>query len=65
MPLLGSSYHADKERNFWRCMWESFTKCQYVVLSNETVKPEDRTMIYKGGPAPPPEIFMSNKGWNE
>jgi len=65
MPLLGSAYHADKERNFWTGMWESFTRCQYVVPDDETSKPESRTMIYKAGPAPPPEIFMSKKGWVE
>ncbi|PQE27498.1 fatty acid desaturase protein [Rutstroemia sp. NJR-2017a BVV2] len=65
MPLLGASYHADKKRNFWKCMWEAFTKCQYVVPDDEGRKQEERTMIYKGGPSPAPEFWMSQKGWSK
>ncbi|KAM0162442.1 hypothetical protein ACHAQE_002778 [Botrytis cinerea] len=63
MPLLKSSYRSDKKRNFWMCMWESFTKCQYVVPYDVKAKLEDRTMVYKGGPTPTSEIFMRKKGW--
>ena len=62
MPLLGESYHSDKQRSFWVCMWESFTKCQYVVPDNETAKPADRAMWYHGGPAPPIELSMGRSG---
>ncbi|KAL9057985.1 MAG: hypothetical protein Q9162_001977 [Coniocarpon cinnabarinum] len=61
-PLLGIDYHEDKTRSFWRCMWESFTKCQYVVPDNPSAKPEVRTMVYKSGPAPPIEISMGRGG---
>ncbi|KAK4692523.1 hypothetical protein P7C71_g4701, partial [Lecanoromycetidae sp. Uapishka_2] len=62
MPLLGDSYHEDKERSFWYCMWESFTQCQYVVPDDPTAKPENRAMYYKGGPSPPIEISMGRGG---
>jgi hypothetical protein len=64
LPLLGDSYHSDNRSFLW-CMWESFTRCQYVVPDDETAKPENRVMVYKGGSAPPPEILMSRKGWKD
>lgn len=62
MPLLGDSYHADKQRSFWGCIWESFTQCQYVVPDDLAAKPEHRAMYYKGGPSPPVEISMGRAG---
>jgi hypothetical protein len=47
-PLLGSNYREDKQRNFWLCIYESFTKCQYVVPSDPSALPSERTMVYKG-----------------
>lgn len=61
-PLLGESYREDKGRNFWGCIYESFTKCQYVVPSNPVAKPEDRVMLYKAGPLPPIEFGMGRGG---
>lgn len=62
MPLLGDSYHADKQRSLWGCIWESFTQCQYVVPDNPAAKPENRAMYYKGRPSPPIEISMGRAG---
>ena len=61
-PLLGNSYREDKQRNFWGCIYESFTKCQYVVPSDATKKPGDRVMVYKAGPSPPIELGMERGG---
>jgi omega-6 fatty acid desaturase (delta-12 desaturase) len=61
-PLLKDSYHEDKQRSFWGCIYESFTKCQYVVASDPDAAPKDRVMIYKGGPAPPIEWKMGRGG---
>lgn len=62
IPFLGDAYHADKKRSFWSCLWESFTRCQYVVPDDSTAKPENRAMYYKGGPAPPIELSMGRGG---
>jgi hypothetical protein len=61
-PLLGSNYREDKQRNFWLCIYESFTKCQYVVPSDPSALPSERTMVYKGGPSPPIELKMGRGG---
>ena len=61
-PLLGDSYREDKQRNFWGCIYESFTKCQYVVASDPGAEPKDRVMVYKGGPSPPIELNMGRGG---
>ena len=60
-PFLGDSYYEDK-RNVWACIYESFTKCQYVVPSDPQAKPANRVMVYKGGPSPPLEINMGRGG---
>jgi bifunctional Delta-12/omega-3 fatty acid desaturase len=62
MPLLGESYHADKQRSFWICMWESFTQCQYVESDDPAAKPENRAMWYKGGPMPNVELIWGEVG---
>jgi len=43
-------------------MWESFTKCQYVVPDDEKKSPEERMMWYRGGPSPPVEMQMGRGG---
>ena len=65
IPLMGKSYHSDKNRYFIPAIWEAFTKCQYVVPDDPNAKPADRAMWYKPGPSPPPEFVMSKKGWAE
>ncbi|MCJ1247729.1 hypothetical protein MMC30_004944 [Trapelia coarctata] len=62
LPLLGASYHVDKDRSFYGGIWESFTKCQYVVPNDERKDPEERTMWYRGGPSPPVEVQMGRGG---
>ena len=62
MLLLGDADHADKQRSFWSCIWESFTECQHVVPDDPAAKPEDRAMYYKGGPPPPIEISTGRVG---
>ncbi|CAG8953095.1 hypothetical protein HYFRA_00003290 [Hymenoscyphus fraxineus] len=61
-PLLGEAYHEDKNRVIWSCLWESFTKCQYIVPSDPKASPADRVMVYRGGPSPPIELNMGRSG---
>ncbi|KAL9617927.1 MAG: hypothetical protein Q9160_007293 [Pyrenula sp. 1 TL-2023] len=61
-PLLGKSYHEDKQRMFLPGLWESFTKCQWVETENPNAAPKDRVMKYRAGPSPPPETAMGIKG---
>ncbi|MCJ1463068.1 hypothetical protein MMC07_001673 [Pseudocyphellaria aurata] len=63
IPLLGASYHSDKQRAFLPGLWESFTKCQWVEPDDPAAEPEERKMRYKGGPSPPPESSMGKKSW--
>ncbi|MCJ1246811.1 hypothetical protein MMC30_004020 [Trapelia coarctata] len=58
LPLLGKHYHSDKNRSFLPALWESFTQCQWVEPDDESAKPENRTMWFKGGPSPPPALGM-------
>lgn len=48
IPLLGNSYHTDK-RAYLPCLWESFTKCQWVEPDNPEAERKDRTMWYRSG----------------
>ncbi|MCJ1270830.1 hypothetical protein MMC22_010727 [Lobaria immixta] len=63
IPLLGASYHSDKQRAFLPGLWEAFTQCQWVEADDAAVEPAQRTMRYKGGPSPPPETSMGKKQW--
>lgn len=63
IPLLGASYHSDKQRAFLPGLWESFTRCQWVELDDPAAKPTERAMRYKGGPSPPPETSMGKRSW--
>ncbi|MCJ1278293.1 hypothetical protein MMC21_006108 [Puttea exsequens] len=62
IPLLGDSYHEDKRRSFWGCIWESFTQCQYVVPDKPEAAAKDRQWFYKGGPSPPIETRIGRAG---
>ncbi|PQE20489.1 fatty acid desaturase protein [Rutstroemia sp. NJR-2017a BBW] len=46
-------------------MLHNIADYHYVVPDDENRKPEDRSMIYKSGPAPAPETFMRKKGWDK
>ena len=63
IPLMGDMYHADKDRIFLSGLWESFTKCQWVEPDFTKSDPADGKLWYKGGPSPPPEVKMAQRGW--
>lgn len=62
IPLLGSSYHADKQRAYLPGLWEAFTKCEWVEPDNAAVQPKDRTMWYRSRPSAP-KTSVGTKGW--
>ncbi|KAI4151424.1 MAG: hypothetical protein LQ340_003502, partial [Diploschistes diacapsis] len=62
IPLMGDMYHSVKDRSFVGGFWESFTKCQWVEPNASKSDPKDGSLWYKGGPSPPPEIKMAQRG---
>ncbi|SLM39234.1 fatty acid desaturase [Lasallia pustulata] len=62
IPLLGSTYHADKQRAYLPGLWEAFTKCEWVEPDNAAVQPKDRTMWYRSRPSAP-KTSVGTKGW--
>ena len=63
IPLMGDMYHADKDRIFLSGLWESFTQCQWVEPDFTKSDPTEGKLWYKGGPSPPPEVKMAQRGW--
>lgn len=61
IPLLGASYHSDKQRAFLHGLWESFTRCQWVEPDDPAAKPAEPSMRYKDGPSTPPESSIGKK----
>ena len=60
---MGNAYHQDKQRSFLGGLWESFTKCQWVEPNTKDSDQTTGELWYKGGPSPPPEVKMAQRGW--
>lgn len=59
IPILGASYHAEKEHGFFRSLWETSRSCQWVEPDNLNAESKDRAMWYQKGPSPYPAIGMA------